>query len=74
MATTIQKDEGKDEDKFPQYIDYKNIPFLLRKYVTYFGKLKPRRYTGASISQQKKIARAVKRARVMGLMFFVRGQ
>lgn len=53
------------------YVDYKNLP-LLRKVVSYYGKIKPRRYTGLSARQQRQAAAAVKKARVMGLLFFVR--
>ncbi|MCD8317070.1 MAG: 30S ribosomal protein S18 [Eggerthellaceae bacterium] len=53
-----------------EYIDYKDTQ-LLRKYVTDRGKIKPRRVTGACTQHQKKIATAIKRARIMGLMPFV---
>lgn len=53
------------------YVDYKNLP-LLRNIVSYYGKIKPRRYTGLSARQQRLAAAAVKKARIMGLLFFVR--
>ena len=55
------------------YVDYKNLP-LLRLVTSYYGKIKPRRYTGLSLGQQRAAAAAIKRARMMGLLFFVRGQ
>ena len=53
------------------YVDYKNLP-LLRKITSYYGKIKPRRYTGLTARQQRKAAGAIKKARIMGLLFFVR--
>ncbi len=56
-----------------KFVDYKNIP-LLRNITSYYGKIKPRRYTGLSARQQRSAGLAIKRARLMGLLFFVRGQ
>jgi len=52
-------------------IDYKNVE-LLGKYITKFGKITPRYYTGVSLKNQKKLARAIKRARTMALLPFVK--
>jgi small subunit ribosomal protein S18 len=41
---------------------------LLGKFVTDHGKIIPSRLTGASAKQQRQIKRAVRRARVMGLL------
>lgn len=41
---------------------------LLRRCVTEHGKIMPARFTGATAKQQRQIARAVRRARVMGFM------
>jgi len=51
-------------------IDYKNVE-LLKKYITKFGKITPRYYTGVSLKNQKKLARAIKRARTMALLPFI---
>jgi small subunit ribosomal protein S18 len=48
-------------------IDYKDSE-LLRKFMTERGKITPRRITGTSSSQQREIKRAIRRARVMGLL------
>ncbi|MDP3975435.1 MAG: 30S ribosomal protein S18 [bacterium] len=53
------------------YVDYKNLP-LLRLITSYYGKIKPRRYTGLSARQQRQAATAIKRARLMSLLFFVK--
>lgn len=41
---------------------------LLRRFVTDHGKIMPSRFTGTSPKQQRMIARAIRRARVMGLL------
>jgi small subunit ribosomal protein S18 len=57
----------------PGTIDYKNV-VLLRKFITEDGKILPRRVTGLSAKQQRYMARAIKTARVMGLLPFVNKQ
>jgi small subunit ribosomal protein S18 len=47
--------------------DYKDSE-LLRKFMTERGKLMPRRISGTSAKQQRQIKRAIRRARVMGLL------
>ena len=54
-----------------QNIDYKNTE-LLKKYITKFGKIVPRYYSGVSLKNQKKLAKAIKRARIMALLPFVK--
>lgn len=51
-------------------IDYKDID-LLTLFVTEQGKILPRRATGVTVQQQRKIARAIKRARTLSLFPFV---
>ena len=41
---------------------------LLRKFLSDHGKIMPSRLTGATAKQQRQIKRAVRRARVMGLV------
>jgi small subunit ribosomal protein S18 len=53
-----------------QKIDYKDID-LLTLFVTEQGKILPRRATGVTIQQQRKLAKAVKRARILALFPFV---
>ena len=54
-----------------QNIDYKNVE-LLKKYITKFGKIVPRYYSGVSLKNQKKLAKAIKKARIMALLPFVK--
>ena len=50
-------------------IDYKNIS-LLEKFISDKGKIRPKRSTGNCVQHQRKIAMAIKRARVIALMPF----
>ena len=48
-------------------IDYKNVS-LLEKFISNKGKIRPKRSTGNCVQHQKKIAMAIKRARVIALI------
>lgn len=52
------------------YIDYKDP--ILATFVDIYGRIVPRRYSGLSVKKQKQLARAIKRARIMGLLPFVK--
>lgn len=56
-----------------EYIDYKDPDFLLR-FVNEQGKILPRRITGNSLKHQRKLAKAIKRARHLALLPFVTDQ
>ena len=53
-----------------QKIDYKDID-LLKLFITEQGKILPRRATGVTVQQQRQIAKAIKRARVLSLLPYV---
>jgi small subunit ribosomal protein S18 len=53
-----------------QKIDYKDID-LLKLFITEQGKILPRRATGITVQQQRQIAKAIKRARILSLLPFV---
>ena len=53
-----------------KFIDYKNVD-ILKKYVPDRGKISPRRVTGTCAFHQRKLAAAVKRARLMALLPYV---
>jgi len=53
-----------------QKIDYKDID-LLSLFVTEQGKILPRRVTGVTVQQQRKLAKAIKRARILSLFPFI---
>ncbi|MBI2441645.1 MAG: 30S ribosomal protein S18 [Lentisphaerae bacterium] len=48
-------------------LDYKDSE-LLKKFMTEHGKIMPRRITGTTARQQRQLTRAIRRARVMGLV------
>ena len=52
------------------YIDYKDVD-LLKRFISDRGKILPRRVTGTYAENQRKLTKAIKRARVMGLLPFV---
>ena len=51
-------------------IDYKDSD-ALRRYMTERGKILPRRITGTCAKHQREVAKAIKRARSIGLLPFV---
>ena len=53
-----------------QKIDYKDID-LLKLFLTEQGKILPRRATGITAQQQRKIAKSIKRARILSLLPFI---
>ncbi len=53
-----------------KYIDYKD-PEFLKKFLNEQGKILPRRLTGTSLKYQRKVAKAVKRARHIALLPYV---
>ncbi len=53
-----------------KYIDYKDADFLM-KFVNEQGKILPRRITGTSNKYQKKVSKAIKRARHLALLPYV---
>lgn len=50
--------------------DYKNVQ-LLQQYITEQGKILPRRVNNLTAKQQRLLSRAVKQARILGLLPFV---
>ncbi len=54
----------------PEYIDWKDTDYL-RRFVPERGKIMPRRISGVSAKDQRRISRAIKRARTMALLPFV---
>ncbi|MEF2070992.1 30S ribosomal protein S18 [Consotaella aegiceratis] len=57
---------GSDSPK----IDYKDIR-LLQRYISERGKIVPSRITAVSQKNQRELARAIKRARFLGLLPYV---
>ena len=54
-----------------RYIDYKDFP-TLGKYVSRYGKIRARYYSGVCLQHQKSLGKAIKNARIMGLMPYIK--
>ncbi len=54
----------------PDYLDWKDVD-LLRQFVPERGKIMPRRISGISAKDQRRLAKAIKRARSMAMLPFV---
>ena len=52
------------------YRNYKNTEFL-KIFLTPHGKILPRRITELTVQQQKKITKAIKRARILSFLPFI---
>lgn len=64
------KTQKTQRPELPAFIDYKDVE-LLRSYLTVLGRIVPRYYSRVTLKQQKQLARAIKRAREMGLLPYV---
>lgn len=51
-------------------IDYKDVQ-VLRRFVSSYMKIAPRRRSGLCAFHQRKVAKAIKQARIAGLLAFV---
>ena len=53
-----------------ELVDYKDVQ-TLRRFISSYGKIRPRRRSGLSAKFQRKVATAIKRARHIALMPYV---
>ena len=60
----------RQRERVPDYIDWKDTDYL-KRFVPERGKIMPRRISGISAKDQRRIAKAIKRARAMALLPFV---
>jgi len=51
-------------------VDYKDA-MTLRRFISSFGKIAPKRRSGLCSGHQRKVANAIKRARIMSLLPFL---
>lgn len=54
-----------------EYIDFKDVE-VLSKFVSWSGKILSRKITGTTAKNQRKLALAIKRAREIGLMDYIK--
>ncbi|MFT7183948.1 MAG: small subunit ribosomal protein S18 [Oceanicoccus sp.] len=66
MAKTVKNQKTK-RPELPAVIDYKDVE-LLRAYLSVFGRIVPRYFSGATLKQQRNLARSIKLAREMALL------
>ena len=59
------------EEKKIEHIDFRDTP-LLEQFLSANGEVMPRKRTGVSSKNQRKLTQAVKRARIMSLLPFVK--
>ncbi|MEF2175280.1 MAG: 30S ribosomal protein S18 [Candidatus Absconditabacteria bacterium] len=59
------------EKENEQLINWKSVE-LLKRYVSRFGNIKPRIYTGNSVRHQKALRNAIIRARELGLINYIK--
>ena len=53
-----------------EHLDYKDVD-LLKRFISERGRILPRRVTKKKKKNQRKLTKAIKRARIMGLLPFV---
>lgn len=70
MANQVKKTK-RIQGAEPLYVDYKNLKYL-KKFISKYGKIVPRYYTGVSLKHQKQLAKAIKNARRMALLPYER--
>lgn len=73
MAVTLRKRKARKRPNplgESRYVDYLNIQ-LLQNFINEEGKILPRRITGVTAVQQRRIAKAIKYARHLALLPFV---
>ncbi len=70
MAEFYNRKQNRFYSEKIDYIDYKDIKFLQR-YLNSVGKIESRKRTGASMKHQRMLAKALKRARHLGLLPFI---
>jgi small subunit ribosomal protein S18 len=66
--------QSKPQDFFSKYnikhIDYKDVT-LLKRFLNAHGKIVPSRFSHVSDGNQRKLSKAIKRARFMGLIPYI---
>jgi small subunit ribosomal protein S18 len=60
----------RQRERVPDYVDWKDTDYL-KRFVPERGKIMPRRISGITAKDQRRIAKAIKRARSMALLPFV---
>ena len=72
MATNLLEQNGKEVIDFSS-LTYKDVK-ILGNFLSDQGKILPRRITGLTSKQQKKVTKCIKTARISALLPFVMGK
>lgn len=67
----MKKTSKKSAALLPSQLNYKNI-LLLQNYITISGKIVPKRLNHLTVKRQRRISKAIKNARLMCFLPFVR--
>jgi small subunit ribosomal protein S18 len=71
MPTQQRRYQRRRQSTFvPDYVDWKDVEFL-KRFIPERGKIMPRRISGISAKDQRRVSQAIKRARSMALIPFV---
>ena len=70
IVAIVKKKDKHQNPTFQGTIDYKNV-LLLRKFISAEGKILSRRISGLNAKQQRYMAKAIKNARMIGLLPFI---
>lgn len=76
IDTWVEKKKGNKMTFFTKpenekYVSWKSLP-MLKKYMTRFGDIKPRKYTGNPVGVQKNLRKVIIRTREIGLLEYVK--
>jgi small subunit ribosomal protein S18 len=66
VKTESNQNELEGQEKIAEDIDYKNIVYL-RRFLTSAGRVFSRKFTGLCSKSQRKVAKAIKQAKFLGL-------
>lgn len=55
----------------PKEVDFRDIQ-ILQRFLSHYARIVPHRRTGLCAKHQRKVAKAIKQARIMGLMPFIK--
>lgn len=59
------------DEQTEELISWKSVE-LLKRYITRFGDIKPRKYTGIEVKHQKTLRKSIIRARELGLLPYIK--
>lgn len=67
----VEKKISKIDNQTEELISWKTVE-LLKRYITRFGDIKPRKYTKIEVKHQKTLRKSIIRARELGLLPYIK--